>query len=290
MEERYSALSIDVEDGVNILMRDLFGEDMSPTDRVIGNVDVLLDLFGKYDVRATFFILGEIASAYPALVKKIASGGHELGVHGYNHDQIFKLTPEKAREDIHRAKALIEDVSGKAVHGFRAPAFSISKETSWALDILAELGFSYDSSIVPASAKRYGWPGFRQEIHRMDLSGGRSLIEVPLSVSSLLGRSIPACGGGYLRHFPYALTRSSFLKIQKERPVIVYLHPYELDTGKYPDFFYKAKASLDLKQRIPLSFYRLNKGTVKGKLEKLIREFHFKPIIDIIEDYERDHR
>jgi len=283
-EIRYSALSIDVEDGVNILMRDLFGEDMLPTGRVIDNVNVLLDLFGSYQVRATFFILGEITSAYPELVKKIAAGGHEVGVHGYNHDQIFRLTPEKARKDIHRAKALIEDVTGEAVYGFRAPAFSINKETSWVLDILAELEFRYDSSIVPTRAKRYGWPGFRQEIHRMDLPGGRQLIEVPLSVTSMFGRTIPACGGGYLRHFPYALTRNAFLKIHKERPVIVYMHPYELDTGKYPDFFYEAKATLDLKQRIPLSFYRMNKGTVKGKLEKLIKEFPFKPINELINE------
>lgn len=280
----YSALTIDVEDGLNILMRDLFGEEMSPTNRVINNVEVLLDLFSSYEVRGTFFILGEIASAFPSLVKKIASQGHEIGVHGYNHDQIFKLTPERAREDIYRAKALIEDVSGEEVHGFRAPAFSIYKETSWALNIIAELGFRYDSSIVPAAARRYGWPGFKQEIHRMELPGGNNLIEVPLSVSNFMGRSIAACGGGYLRYFPYAMTRKAFLEIQKERPVIVYMHPYELDTGKYPEYFYEAKASLDLKQRIPLSFYRLNKGTVKGKLEKLIREFSFKPIVDIIND------
>lgn len=282
----YSALTIDVEDGVNILMRDLFGKEMAPTGRVLDNMEVLLDLFSKYEVRATMFILGEIAAAYPSLLKKIASRGHELGVHGYHHDQIFKLTPDKAREDIARAKALIEEVSGQEVHGFRAPAFSIYKETSWALDIIAELGFRYDSSIVPASANRYGWPGFKQEIHRMKLPGGGSLIEVPLSVSPFLGRSIPACGGGYLRYFPYAMTRRAFLKIQKERPVIVYMHPYELDTGKYPDFFYKAKASLDLKQRIPLSFYRLNKGTVKRKLENLIREFPFKSMNELLNDME----
>lgn len=273
-----------MEDGLNILMRDLFGNEMPPTARVISNVEVLLDLFSRYNVHATFFILGEIAATYPALVKKIASFGHELGVHGYNHDQIFKLDPAKAREDIHRAKALIEEVTGEAVYGFRAPAFSINKETSWVLDILAELEFRYDSSIVPAAAKRYGWPGFRQEMHRMNLSGGGQLIEVPLSVTRVFGRTIPACGGGYLRHFPYAVTRNAFMKIRKERPVIVYMHPYELDTGKYPDFFYEAKASMELKRRIPLSFYRMNKGTVKGKLEKLIKEFPFKPINELIND------
>jgi len=287
---RFSALTIDVEDGVNILMRDLFGTEMSPTRRVIDNVDVLLEMFGRHDVKATFFILGEIAEAYPSLVKKIASHGHETGVHGYHHDQMFRLTPDRAREDIRRARDLIEEVTGHPVFGFRAPAFSVSPDTRWALDMIAELGFRYDSSIMPASGNRYGWKGFNREIHRMELPGGTSLIEVPLSVVDLAGRTIPACGGGYLRYFPYNMTRRSFRSILKERPVIVYMHPYELDTGKYPDFFYKAKSSLDLRKRIPLSFYRVNKGTVRRKLESLIGEFPFKPIIEIIEDYERDSK
>jgi len=284
--ERYSAMTIDVEDGVSIWMRDLFGEEMPPTGRVLDNMEILLDLFTQHGVRATFFILGEIAAEYPSLVKQIASGGHELGVHGYNHDQIFRLTPEKAREDIHRARDLVEQVSGQPVYGFRAPAFSVSEQTSWVLDIIADLGFRYDSSIIPARTKRYGWPGFNRRIHRMILPGGKSLIEVPLSVDKLLGRTMPACGGGYLRHFPYAVTRRSFLKIQEDRPVIVYLHPYELDNRRYPGYFYDAKKSLGIKQRLPLTFYRLNKGTVKGKLTNLIREFPFKPIIEVIKDHE----
>lgn len=277
-------MTIDVEDGVSIWMRDLFGEEMAPTGRVLENMEILLGLFTEHGVRATFFILGEIAAEYPSLVRRIASGGHEIGVHGYNHDQIFRLTPERAREDIHRAKDLMEQVSGQPVYGFRAPAFSVSGETSWVLDILAELGFIYDSSIIPVRTKRYGWPGFERDIHRMELPGGKSLIEVPLSVDRVLGRTLPACGGGYLRHFPYAVTRRSFRKIRKVRPVIVYLHPYELDHRKYPDFFHEAKRNLGIRQRIPLAFYRLNKGTVKGKLTNLIQEFPFKPIIEIIKD------
>ena len=279
-------MTIDVEDGVSIWMRDLFGKEMPPTGRVLDNMEILLGLFARHNVRATFFILGEIAAVYPSLVKQIASGGHETGVHGYNHDQIFRLTPERAREDIRRAKDLIEQVSGQAVYGFRAPAFSVSPQTSWVLDIIADLGFRYDSSIIPARTSRYGWPGFNPYIHRMVLPGGKSLMEVPLSVARLLGRTLPACGGGYLRHFPYAVTRRSFLKIQKDRPVIVYLHPYELDTGKYPDYFHKSLKDLGIRQRIPLSFYRLNKGTVQGKLTNLMREFPFKTMIEIVKDHE----
>lgn len=283
----FSALSIDVEDGLNILMHDLFNINIPPTERVITNTNILLELLSENKTRATFFILGEIASVYPSLVKTISSYGHELGVHGYYHDQLFKLTPSKAREDIYRAKSLIEEITGGGIYGFRAPAFSILENTRWGLDILAELGFKYDSSIVPARGNRYGWLGFRKEICQLLLPGGNTLIEVPISVVKILGKVSPACGGGYLRYFPYFLTRLAFLKIQKYRPVIVYLHPYELDKEKYPDYFYEAKASLSLNKRLPLSFYRLNKGTVKSKLGYLIKEFHFKPIIEIINDFEK---
>lgn len=282
----YSALTIDVEDGINILMRDLFHTDIPPTPRVIDNVKILLNLFKKNGVRGTFFVLGEIAETYPSLIHEIALCGHELGVHGYFHNQIFKLTPKQAKEDIYKAKALIEDLTGEKVYGFRAPAFSIMEQTKWVLEILSELEFKYDSSIVPAKAKRYGWPGFSKEMHRLLLSNGKSLIEVPLSVVDIMGIAIPACGGGYLRYLPYPLTLQAFKIIQKNRPVIVYLHPYEIDINKYPDFFYDAMNVFSLKKKISISCYRINKGTVKKKLENLIKRFPFKPIIDIIDEYE----
>jgi polysaccharide deacetylase family protein (PEP-CTERM system associated) len=285
-----SALTIDVEDGINILMQDVFNTPMEPTTRVIDNVQNLLDLFQENHTKATFYILGEIALSFPDLVKKIASQGHEIGVHGYHHDQIFRLTPQKAREDLKKAKTLIEDVSGCAVYGFRAPAFSIDEKTSWCLEILSELGFKYDSSIMPAKANRYGWPDFPKEIQQLNLKNGSTLIEVPLSVTHFIGRTIPACGGGYLRYFPYRFTQKAFTAIQQSRPVIVYLHPYEIDTVRYPDYFYKAKATLPLKKKLPLSIYRLNKGTVKRKLDLLMKEFPFKPVIEIIQDLEGEHK
>jgi polysaccharide deacetylase family protein (PEP-CTERM system associated) len=284
----YSALSVDVEDGINIAMNDFFNIKMPPTERVIKNIDILLNLFNERNVKATFFVLGEIAYTFPGLVKNISSNGHELGVHGYHHDQFFKLNPIKAKEDLHRAKTLIEDITGRNVFGFRAPAFSISKNTAWALDIIADLGFRYDSSIVPAKVNRYGWGGFDKGIHHLILDGGKSLIEVPLSVVNILGKMIPACGGGYLRYLPISFTRLAFRNIQKQHPVIVYLHPYELDKEKYPDFFYKAKASADIKRRLSLSFYQINKGTVERKLRSLINEFQFKPINEIIDNLEKD--
>ena len=213
-----SILSIDVEDGINILMRDCFGISMPPTERVIKNVQRLLDIFEISNARGTFFILGEIASEYPELVKLIAAKGHEIGVHGYNHDQVFKLNRETFKKDVHRARDIIEALTGLKVYGYRAPAFSIFKRTSWALEIIAELGFEYDSSIMPAKANRYGWDGFSKETVKMMLPSGRSLFEVPLSVIQVFGKNIPACGGGYLRYLPYSFTDRAMRKIGKERP------------------------------------------------------------------------
>lgn len=282
-ETNYSAFTVDVEDGINIAMRDFFNINIPPTERVLKNLDLIVSLLSEKSVKATFFMLGEIAETFPAKVKEISSLGHEIGIHGYYHDQFFRLSPEKARNDLYRAKSLVEDLTGKNVNGFRAPAFSISSETAWALEILANLGFKYDSSIMPVKADRYGWAGFEKKIHKLFINKELSLIEVPLSTINLLGKKIPACGGGYLRHLPLLFTQSAFRKIVKQQPVIVYLHPYELDQDKYPSFFYDAIKSSNFKRRISLSIYRLNKGTVERKLRALLEEFKFKPVIELIE-------
>jgi len=286
-QKETSMMSIDVEDGLNILMNDFFNIKMPPTQRVIKNVNILLNLFEGNNVRGTFFILGEIAASYPDLVRSISKAGHEIGVHGLHHEQLFRLSRDKAKEDIFRAREMVEDISGTKVYGFRAPAFSISQKNSWALELIAELGFQYDSSIMPAKANRYGWPGFNKEIVRLEMPDGGSLIEVPLSVVKILGRTVPACGGGYLRHLPYFFTRNAINSIQKDRPAVIYLHPYELDKEKYPDFFYQARSYSELRKRLPLMLYRLNKKGVEKKLRNLVMEFNFKPIKDVIEESEK---
>lgn len=135
----------------------------------------------------------------------------------------------------------MEDIISKPVIGFRAPAFSVIPQTAWALKIIADTGFKYDSSIVPARMKRYGWDGFEKRIVRLNLTDNSSIIEVPLSVINILGRKLPVCGGGYLRYLPVTFTKYAFSSISKNYPVIVYLHPYELDKNKYPDYFYAAR-------------------------------------------------
>lgn len=283
--DKLSALTVDVEDGLSILMNDLFNITMKPTKRVVDNVHRLLDLFDMTNTKGTFFILGEIAEHYPALVKDIVSRGHETGVHGYYHNQIFKLTYEKAIDDIGRAKKLIEDIGGAEVLGFRAPAFSVDEKNIWIFEVLTKLGFKYDSSVVPVKMKRYGWPGFNENISMLELNNGERIIEVPMSVSKMLGKKMPACGGGYLRYFPYSFTKFAFDEILKERPAILYIHPYEIDTAKYPEYFYKAKASLPVIQKARLSLYRLNKSTVFNKLNKLLADYKFVPVNNIINKY-----
>lgn len=281
-----SALTIDVEDGLSIAMRDYFNIEMDPTKRVVSNVDVILDICARNDVRGTFFILAEVAEKFPEMVKKISGEGHELGIHGYHHDQIFKLTPELLGKELTRAKKLVEDLSGQEILGFRAPAFSINQQTLWALPVIAGCGFKYDSSIFPSLLLRYGWKGFSKEICKLKLDHSASLIEVPLSVIRRFGRDLPVGGGGYLRYLPYYWTRKAIQEIIQKRPALVYLHPYELDTEKYPEYFYRAMAAAPSKQKLSLLFYRFKKNTVKTKLYNLTKEFSFMPLKNIIRDLE----
>ena len=202
-----NALTIDVEDYYSVMARDRLDLALAPTSAVVRNTERMLEVLADHGVRATFFILGEVAEAFPKLVADIAGAGHEIGVHGFYHRQVFNLSRDEFRRDVGDAKKRIEDIIGSETAGHRAAAFSIVPETQWALEVLIELGFRYDSSVFPFAGRRYGWPGFPRDIHKGRLPGGATIGEAPLSVVSVLGRTLPACGGGYLRHFPYALTR-----------------------------------------------------------------------------------
>ena len=276
------ALTVDVEDYHNINARDRLGRDEPPTRAVVNNTERLLQIFADYGVRATFFVLGEVATTFPDLIRHIVDQGHELGVHGFYHRQVFKLSPEEFRREIVEARSAIERISGVPVLGHRAAAFSIMPQTKWALAVLAEAGFHYDSSIFPIAGRRYGWPGFPRDIHQMQLDDKLSIIEAPLSTVSLFGRlPLPACGGGYLRHFPAAYTIWSVRHIQRQRPVIVYLHPYELelDCGidtSLVNAFTACRARL---------FHRLqlrNRHTVERKIVQLVSRFDFAPLSEVI--------
>lgn len=281
-----SAFTIDVECGVNIFMRDHFKMEMPPTERVITNTQAILRLLDKHKAKATFFVLGDVAKHFPSLVKDIDAGGHEVGVHSYAHFQLFKLSEEEAYNDTKQAKDTIENIIGKKVIGYRAPAFSILPNNAWALTMLAEIGFTYDSSIMPAKTSRYGWPGFSKEIINLNLHDHKSIIEFPLSIYSVAGKEIPACGGGYLKWFPYWFTAKAFKTINKTQPANLYMHPYEIDTARYPEYYYTGIKKLGVMQRAKMSLLQVNKSTVFGKLDKLLSNFSFDTMGSIIKEYE----
>lgn len=277
-----NALTIDVEDYWSVFSQDWLDLDMEPTNAVEKNTEWFLETLERFQVKGTFFVLGEVAEKFPGLIKKISQAGHEIGSHGISHKQIFKLTEKQFREELAESKKLLEDITSCLVLGHRAPAFSITPDTKWALEVLAEEGFHYDSSVFPIAGRRYGWPGFSKDICKIDLLSGRSIIEVPISTVTVWGKTLPVAGGGYIRHFPYAVTRWAIRRIQKTRPAIVYMHPYETDSK--PRQVEMDHLSEQDKKKV-IRFHRMqvrNRKTVGGKLIKLLSEFEFSCISEVI--------
>jgi polysaccharide deacetylase family protein (PEP-CTERM system associated) len=202
----------------------------SMESRVVANTERLLDLFDEHAVRGTFFILGWVAERYPALVKTIAARGHELASHGYGHRLVYDQTPDVFRDDVRRAKGLIEDISGCQVKGYRAPSFSVTDRSMWALDVLLEEGHRYDASIFPIRHDRYGIPDAPRWPHALKRGAGE-LFEVPGSTVRLGNTNVPVAGGGYFRILPYAWTRWGIARVNEVegQPAIFYLHPWEID-------------------------------------------------------------
>jgi polysaccharide deacetylase family protein (PEP-CTERM system associated) len=279
-----NALSIDLEDEHCAFARDWLHIDIEPSDAVVKNTECFLEIFAQYNVNATFFILGEVAQKFPSLIKRIAESGHEIAVHGFYHKQIFKLTQEQFRREVTDCKKLLEDITSYSVVGHRAPAFSIMPHTHWALEVLSQEGFKYDSSIYPISGKRYGWPGFSKGICRLNLSRGLSIIEVPMSTITIFGKALPVAGGGYIRHFPYYITKKAIERIQKTRPAVIYMHPYEIDTEKWL-FRPEHLSPKDWKTAVKLNKRQFrNRQTVREKLIKLCSEFELTTITRVIEE------
>jgi polysaccharide deacetylase family protein (PEP-CTERM system associated) len=232
-----NALTIDVEDyfHVSALASSIHRDSWtSQESRVVGSTQRLLDLFEKFDVRATFFVLGWVAERHPQLVKDISARGHEIACHGYSHELVYEQSPERFRDETIRSKSLLEDVIGAEVLGYRAASYSIVRKSLWALDTLVDLGFAYDSSIFPVRHDRYGIPDAQRVPHRISTPGKQSIVEWPLSTARALGFKIPVSGGGYFRLLPYWLTRWGLKSIneREQRPFIFYLHPWEVDPGQ----------------------------------------------------------
>jgi polysaccharide deacetylase family protein (PEP-CTERM system associated) len=282
MTEGTHALTVDVEDAVNQAMRNFFHQDMEPTERVYDNTMRLLDLFSEFHVSGTFFILGEVARTHPNLIKEIERRGHELGIHGYSHRRYHSMSREEIREEIIRSKASVEDLTGTEVIGHRAPEFSISGENLWVMELLLDQGIKYDSSIYPVKTTRYGSADFSQTINWLELEDGRRIIEAPLSVVKYFGKTVPASGGGSFRAFPYGFTRSAIRKITRSQPYIFYMHPYEIDSPPFQDFYMNAVRNSSFRARFRLNKYWFNRHTVYPKLGKLLDTYKFTSLKNVI--------
>jgi polysaccharide deacetylase family protein (PEP-CTERM system associated) len=224
-------LTVDVEDyfQVSAFEHRVARDDWDSMEcRVEANTDRLLQLFADCDVHGTFFILGWVAERYPSLVQRIAAAGHELASHGFWHRLVYDLSPDEFRRDIRDSRRAIADAAGVEVTAYRAPSFSITKQSLWALDVLVEEGFTIDSSIFPIHHDRYGIPGARTDIHVLQTASG-PITEIPPSVWQTPLGNVPI-GGGYFRLFPLSLTRRAIHGIQSfGRPAMLYLHPWEID-------------------------------------------------------------
>ncbi|HYC78826.1 MAG TPA: XrtA system polysaccharide deacetylase [Planctomycetota bacterium] len=273
-----NAMSVDVEDYFHVTVfrrgvrRDEWGTLESRVER---NVDALLALFGETGVRATFFCLGEVARTHPGVVRRIAAAGHEVASHGMSHEKLDALDRAAARAEIFDSKALLEDLAGREVLGFRAPSFSVVRGTLWALDDLLDAGYRYDSSIFPIGRPDYGIADARREPHRLAAPSGRELPEFPLTVAEVFGRAVPVSGGGYFRLLPYVVTRWGFRNANDAgRPGIFYLHPWEIDPGQ-PDL--RARLS-----RLGAFRHYTGLGRTAEKLRRLLTAFRFDTAAEVL--------
>ena len=232
-----NAMTVDVEDYFHVsafaasIDRSAWG---TLEYRVEANTNRLLQLFADRGVAATFFMLGWVARRSPHLVRAIQKSGHEVASHGMSHKLIYAQGREEFASETAEAKALLEDLTGEAVVGYRAASYSITKKSLWALDVLSELGFKYDSSIFPIRHDVYGIPNAPTAPSLMTTPNGASIVEFPMSTVDMLGIRVPVSGGGYFRLLPYALTRAGLkqLNTRWKRPFVFYLHPWEIDPGQ----------------------------------------------------------
>jgi len=239
--------------------------------RVTDNVSRILDLFDSYGVKATFFFLGWVAARFPQLIRETARRGHEVGCHSFWHRTVFSLDPAEFRNDTRRAKEVIEQAAGCKVIGYRAPSWSVTSQSLWALDILAEEGFSYDSSIFPIHHDVYGIPGAKRFAHLWNCSSGAQLPEIPPTTVQLGPMNVPAAGGGYLRLFPLAFTRWAFRQMEdrERQPVVVYFHPWEIDPQQ------PRIRGCSLRSRLR---HYTNLDKMEGRLRFLLSKYRFQPM------------
>jgi len=239
--------------------------------RAAASVERLLDLLREHRTSATFFILGWLAQREADLVRRMAASGGEVASHGMSHVMLDHLTPDEFRRELQDSRKLLEDLSGRPVRGYRAPTFSITHRTAWALDVLAEAGYVYDSPIFPVRHDRYGVPEAPTTTHRAQGPGGGSVLEIPPTTMRLLGQNLPVGGGGYLRLVPIRILGRALSSLERRgHPGMVYLHPWELDPEQ---------PVLDM-GRLGTWRHRVGLGRTETKLRWLLRRFRFGSVAD----------
>jgi polysaccharide deacetylase family protein (PEP-CTERM system associated) len=274
-EKSLNALTIDVEDWI----QSVYNVDAPLTDCFIRNTHRILELLDHPKVKATFFVLGLAAEKSPNLVRAIHAAGHEVQSHGFGHRLIHNQTRPQFRDDLRRSKLLLEDLIGQPITGYRAPAFSITTRTLWALDALSDAGFEYDSSIFPVRMRRYGINGLPLTPYRLRTPRGNELTEIPVCSMRFGPIVMPAGGGGYFRIAPASYTRKAIARTNQNRqPAVLYLHPYEFA----PNEFAALPDQVPWRTRIQQG---LGRKTVAGKLTKLLNEFNFGTIRAMLVQY-----
>ncbi|MCH8807084.1 MAG: DUF3473 domain-containing protein [Planctomycetes bacterium] len=247
--------------------------------RVVASTQRILRQLNRHDVRATFFVLGWVADRYPQLVHEIYRSGHEIGSHSYWHRLIYDLSPEEFRDDLRRSRDVLENLIGAPVIAYRAPSFSITKRSLWALDILIEEGFRIDSSVFPIHHDRYGIPDAERSIHMLQTTAGQ-LWEFPPSVARFAGFNLPISGGGYFRLLPYAVLRKGVQQLNDERhSATIYVHPYEYSPNEFGAFDYPISWKVRLRQG-------LGRRGFPFKVDRMFSEFRFGAMRDVIQSIE----
>lgn len=269
------AITIDVEDWYQSTV----DPNVPLSDRFVASTEKVLEVLAQRQVRGTFFVLGLAAEKAPRVIRRIAQGGHEVQSHGYGHVEVFKLTEGQFRNDLTRAKAILEDRLGGEIFGYRAPSFSVDHRTPWAWDVLAETGHRYDSSVFPMRMRRYGIKGHPLGPQIVTTRSGRPIVEAPVACFHVLGRRLPCAGGGYARLLPKPLLRAAWRQVQRQgRPGVFYMHPYEYD----PTEMSAHSSSVSWKTRLVQGLGR--KGFA-AKVNMLLDKFCFTTLGDVLEPW-----
>ncbi|RJP30296.1 MAG: DUF3473 domain-containing protein [Phycisphaerales bacterium] len=263
-----NAFSVDLEDW----QQSVLDRSLPVSTRFVAPTYRLAELLETVGVRATFFVLGNAALASPRLVADLAAAGHEMQIHGFDHQLVHRMSPEEFRQDLLRTRNIVQDITGRPVFGYRAPRFSIDHRCPWAFEVLAECGFRYDASIVPMRVRGYGVAAWPRDFCRVRTRCGRELIEAPVAVGSVLGIPLPIGGGGFARLWPWAILRRQFDKLKAAgRPAVFYCHPHEFD----PDGLAHLAAPVPGLTRLHQG---LGRRAMIERVRRLLQRYRFGPI------------